>query len=382
MRTLRTIALAAGVALVGAVAVVSTPASADVQSFTNPLASSDPSALTITAVEVEHTPTGVALTVHTRNVDTNDFNLVVEFARTASNIESASTDALILGDLKSGATSTFTVQQRIAGTVTTLQAGMSSSVSPTGDITLTASGSNLPFDQFREPVFGYAQLVSKGQGPVKAGVPLTSGGIAGFGPVNPLSIPSSVALRLSSPSQISGRTSATLTATVSPANANGTIEIFDDGTQLTSMPVNGLPVDLVLPLSLSIGDHALTATFTPTTARFTLSTSSAIVLHVLDPNASPASTSTKLKLSKAKQHFRHSPAKLTVTVTGGAPGSVVVYDGKRKLTTLSLANGKVTYRLPKKLAVGKHHLRAVYLPDSPSTVASSTSPRVKLTVVR
>ncbi|PVG82734.1 hypothetical protein DDE18_10235 [Nocardioides gansuensis] len=96
-------------------------------------------------------------------------------------------------------------------------------------------------------------------------------------------------------------------------------------------------------------------------------------------------SSTVATLSKT----RTSPAKrvkigITVTVPGvkGPVGPIKVYDGAKRLKTLTLVStrdGKIGWRLPK-LKVGKHKIKAVY--SGNASTASSKSKIVKLYVVR
>jgi hypothetical protein len=75
---------------------------------------------------------------------------------------------------------------------------------------------------------------------------------------------------------------------------------------------------------------------------------------------------------------------MTVTVPGvaGPVGQIKVFDGAKKLKTLTLVStrdGKLTWRLPK-LKKGKHKIKAVYLGNG--STAGSKSKRIKLFVVR
>jgi len=75
---------------------------------------------------------------------------------------------------------------------------------------------------------------------------------------------------------------------------------------------------------------------------------------------------------------------ITVTVAGvtGPVGPIKVFDGAKKLKTLTLVstrNGKITWKLPK-LKKGKHKIKAVYIGNG--TTAGSKSKITKLYVVR
>ena len=75
---------------------------------------------------------------------------------------------------------------------------------------------------------------------------------------------------------------------------------------------------------------------------------------------------------------------ITVSVPGqpGPVGQIKVFDGAKKLKTLTLVstrNGKITWKLPK-LKKGKHKIKAVYIGNG--TTAGSKSKITKLYVVR
>lgn len=99
----------------------------------------------------------------------------------------------------------------------------------------------------------------------------------------------------------------------------------------------------------------------------------------------PATVRATLSAARIK---RTAQAKVTVVVAAtGVPGSgitgaVTVFDGKKRLTGVSLTaarNGRVVVTLPR-LAVGAHSLKVVYAGNA--NVASASSAAVRLTVVR
>ncbi len=98
-------------------------------------------------------------------------------------------------------------------------------------------------------------------------------------------------------------------------------------------------------------------------------------------------TKTKLSVSKA----RFGKGATVKVATSGSPtpkGKVVIYDGKKKLKTLTLKSGKTSYKLPANLKVGKHKITAKYLPSAgyASSSASKTisvykaTPKAKVTM--
>lgn len=198
-----------------------------------------------------------------------------------------------------------------------------------------------------------------------------------FGPVSTAPDNTRTSVRLSSPSQTFGRTPARVVAGASPA-VPGTMTFYAGRTRVASVAAPRGTASLVLPATLRAGAHALRVTFTPTdTARHAASTGGTSL------RVAAQSTTTTVRLSKAKQAFRgKKPARATITVSGRATGTVTVYDGRKRLKTLRLSGGRATYTLPRTLRTGKHSIKAVYRPAVTGTYASSTSRTVRLTVTR
>lgn len=96
------------------------------------------------------------------------------------------------------------------------------------------------------------------------------------------------------------------------------------------------------------------------------------------PAVKAASTKTKVALTKSKVKYGKA-AKVKVTVTAGstkATGTVVVYDGKKKLKRATLKGGKVTVTLPKSLKRGKHKIKVTYTPNSATFKASTSATKI------
>lgn len=136
---------------------------------------------------------------------------------------------------------------------------------------------------------------------------LTAGGAAAFGmygageAIDPVSFSAPVGdgvlpdtqpvqtetVLLASAAKVTEGRSVTLTATVSPANAEGGVEFFDGSTSLGSAPLSAGKAALQTS-ALPVGAHSITAGFTPTdAAAFTASTSAAIALTVEAEAAAP-----------------------------------------------------------------------------------------------
>ncbi|WP_127573630.1 S8 family serine peptidase [Georgenia faecalis] len=171
----------------------------------------------------------------------------------------------------------------------------------------------------------------------------------------------------------------TLTATVAPPEATGTVTFFDGATELGSAPVTGGTASITA--TLSAGSHTLTARFTPATAAFGPSTSAPVTVVV----GQSASTTT-LTLSDDRVAFGE-PVTATVVVTGAsaAPsGSVEIRVGGQVVATGTLVVdglvGTATIALPQNLPVGRHDLVAVYAGSA--DVAGSTSAPARLVIAK
>ncbi len=119
-----------------------------------------------------------------------------------------------------------------------------------------------------------------------------------------------------------------LTATVAPADAEGTVAFTDSGITIGTAPVVGGTASADVTFASS-GDHALTAAFAPRDeALFAASTSPVLTLRVTDVEAGKAS----LTLSASKVQAGES---LTVTGHGFAAAEPVVITLASQVTVLS-----------------------------------------------
>ncbi|HEY0217240.1 MAG TPA: S8 family serine peptidase, partial [Cellulomonas sp.] len=152
----------------------------------------------------------------------------------------------------------------------------------------------------------------------------------------------------------------TLTATVAPQEATGTVSFQDGGTEVASAPVTGGTA--TAKVRLGGGSHSLTAVFTPDTAAFAGSTSAAVTIDV-----KATTSTTKVTLSSSSGRYG-SAVSATVTVTGqgaAATGTVEIRERDTVLATGELVAGSgtsatVTIDLPRDLKAGSHTLTAVY----------------------
>ena len=159
-----------------------------------------------------------------------------------------------------------------------------------------------------------------------------------------------------------------LTATVTPDVA-GSVTFVDGSTELATVAVKKGTAKATV--QLGVGDHTLTAVFTPTSADHAPSTSAAV-----DVSIGQSRSATSLVLSDASVTFG-TAVRATVTVVGttaSPTGTVQILDGRTVLTTATLtasgttATARVT--LPRYLAAGTHNLSAVY--GGSDDVAGST----------
>jgi len=166
--------------------------------------------------------------------------------------------------------------------------------------------------------------------------------------------------------------SVTLTASISPLAAAGTVAFFDGANSLGSVPVSAGAA--ALSTTFTFGNHSLTATYSGNST-FATSTSAAVNLQV---NGSVASTTTSLTALPASQTFG-SPVTLTATVTPStATGMVTFLDGTTAVGSMSLSGGVATLAIST-LAVGSHTLSASYAGDA-NDGASNSAP-VAVTVI-
>jgi Bacterial Ig-like domain (group 3) len=153
--------------------------------------------------------------------------------------------------------------------------------------------------------------------------------------------------------------SVTLTATVSPSAATGTVTFFDGANSLGTGTLSGGQATFSTS-SLSAGSRSITATYNGDTS-YASSTSIAVSVTV-----SQAGTSTTVTSGSPTSIFGQSVT-FTATVlssTSGMPTSTVTFfDGANSLGTGTLSGGKATFSTSS-LSVGSHSITANYGGDS------------------
>jgi subtilisin family serine protease len=164
--------------------------------------------------------------------------------------------------------------------------------------------------------------------------------------------------------KVSGTTKAgsalTLTATVAPKEATGTVSFTDGGTEVASAPVTAGKATATA--RLGAGTHSLVAVFTPDDPTYAGSSSAPVSVEV-----TASGSTTKITLSSNSGRYG-SEVSATVTVTGQTAlptGAVEIREGETVLATGDLVAGEgttatVTIPLPRDLPSGSHTLTAVY----------------------
>ncbi|WP_245601754.1 Ig-like domain-containing protein [Hamadaea tsunoensis] len=174
-------------------------------------------------------------------------------------------------------------------------------------------------------------------------------------------------------SPVTTGTNVTLTATVAPAAATGSVQFKDGATVLGTGTVSG-GVATFSTAGLGQGTHSLTAVYTPDSGTYKTSTSSA-VSFVVNKGAA-IGTTTSLVVSPANTAAEHSNVALTATVTpSNAVGSVQFKDGATTLGTVPVSGGAAALTIST-LALGAHSLVASFVPTDATDFTSSASAAV------
>lgn len=191
---------------------------------------------------------------------------------------------------------------------------------------------------------------------------------------DPTTTPTTTTLATSPAGPVSVGASVTLTATVSPTAATGSVQFFDGATSLGTSPVAGGTASISTS-ALAAGSHSLTATFTGT-GNFESSSATPVVFTVNGP-ATP--TTTALAVGPASSAQQYSNVSLTATVSPTAAGTVQFLDGATSLGTVAAAGGSATLTVST-LALGSHSLVAAFTPANPGAFTASTSAAIDYTI--
>ena len=188
-----------------------------------------------------------------------------------------------------------------------------------------------------------------------------------------------VALTAPAPLTYGANRTTTVTLKAADAAASGSV-VVTQGDWTTTVPVGVSGTAVALPRTVGVGSHTVTVAFAgdASTSPATASRTFTVV---------KASSTASLKLSKSKvKRTKKATITVRVAVAGAevAPtGTVKIYDGKKKLRTVTLKAGhagvlKVT--LPKIKKKGTHKLKVVY--SGNANVTGKTSKTVKLKIVK
>lgn len=191
---------------------------------------------------------------------------------------------------------------------------------------------------------------------------------------DPTGVPTTTSLATVPASPVTVGTSVTITATVSPAAATGSVQFFDGATSLGTSPVSGGTASISTS-AFTAGSHSLTATFTGT-GSFGSSTAGPVSFTVTGP-ATP--TTTALAVSPASSAQQFSNVSLTATVSPTAAGSVQFLDGSTALGTVAVSGGTANLTVST-LALGSHSLVAAFTPTNPAAFTASASDAIDYTI--
>jgi subtilisin family serine protease len=151
----------------------------------------------------------------------------------------------------------------------------------------------------------------------------------------------------------------TLTATVDPAAATGTVTFLDGTTPVGSKAVTS--GSATVKVKLGAGSHSLTASFAPDDPAYAASTSAAVPVEIAQ-----STSTTTFTLSRTSAPYG-STTKAAIVVKGDtAPptGTVEIKDGAVTVATGTIVvtglRGVADVVLPATLKAGNHHLTAVY----------------------
>jgi len=176
----------------------------------------------------------------------------------------------------------------------------------------------------------------------------------------------------------------TVTATVkldSGRAAAGQVRFRDGSTVLSTVPVVSGKASLKLSQTAKVGKHTLTAQFIPSDAGTTSgATSVAVTVTVVKASSTTTLKASAATVKKGKTVVFSATVGL---VTKQLPvGSVrFVVDGTTA-KTVTVSGGVAKYTLPGTTKVGKHTVKATFVPKSSTTVGGSSSSAVTVTITK
>ncbi len=190
----------------------------------------------------------------------------------------------------------------------------------------------------------------------------------------------SVAITAASPiSPQAAGTPITFEGQVSPAEAEGSVELFDGGTSLGTTSVVAGAFSLTTSALAALGNRKITPMFTPRHNSYTTITSTDFAYWVMGSAAVPTSTTLSTPTSASVVE----PTALTATVSASSGsstpfGTVEFLDGATSLGTAPVdAAGIAT--LSRAFSTGPHSVTAAFTPSDDAAFGPSTSPAVAFT---
>ena len=170
------------------------------------------------------------------------------------------------------------------------------------------------------------------------------------------------------PASVEQGTAVSLSATVAPAAATGTVEYFDGSASLGTSPV-GTPLSVS---SLSVGSHSITAVYSGN-ANYLQSTSAAGTIAV-SAVAARATTTTLAVDVTSGDPYQAVTLKATVAATTGSPaGTVTFSDNGVSLGSSPVDASGVASVTKNTFAAGAHSFTAAFVGTAPYTDSASAA---------
>jgi hypothetical protein len=166
----------------------------------------------------------------------------------------------------------------------------------------------------------------------------------------------------------------TLTATVTPASAAGSVAFFD-GAKLLGTKAVAAGKATYSTTAFKNGKHSLSAQFTPTdSTSYTASASGTRALTVV-----AATTTTKLSVKPGTKVARGTKLTFAAKVSPkAAAGTVKFFDGRKLLGKAKVKKGVAKFVTT--LKKGKHKIKAQFVPGNTQAYQPSTSKLLAVTV--
>ncbi len=168
-----------------------------------------------------------------------------------------------------------------------------------------------------------------------------------------------------------------LTADIAVTSEDGTptgsVALLDGETTIAEGDLEGGETTVVLPTTLTAGEHVLTAKYSGDD-EFAESQSTTHTLTINAPEEEPepeAAPSTTTLTAPAGKHGVTGKATVTVKAEGKTVGGTVTLTGDGSSRTATVRNGVASFNLSKKLTAKKYTLKATYEGDD--EIADSTA---------